>query len=68
MNNLQSSSCSTCAGVAGSHFLVQRQIPGCSGGLDAKPRGQVPAAYLPNEAHAQLYECKSAALWLGQCC
>jgi hypothetical protein len=49
----------------GRQVLVQRQIPGCGGGLDAKPRDQVLTAYLPDEAHAQLHERKPVALWLG---
>ena len=51
--------------VARGQLLVQRQIPGCGGGLDAKPRDQVLTAYLPDEAHAQLHESEPVALWLG---
>ena len=51
--------------VAQCQLLVQSQIPGCGGGLDAKPRYEVPAAYPPNEAHAQLHEREPVALWLG---
>ena len=51
--------------VAGGDFLVQRQVPGRSSGLDTKPRDQVLAAHLPNEAHAQLHEREPVTLWLG---
>ena len=51
--------------VARGQLFVKRQIPGCGGGLDAKPRDQVLTAYLPDEAHAQLHEREPVALWLG---
>lgn len=54
--------------VAACQVPVQRQIPGCSGGLDAEARHQVLAADLADEAHAQLHECEPVALWLGERC
>ena len=41
---------------------------GSGGGLDAKPRDQVLAAYLPDEPHAQFHEREPVALRLGQIC
>lgn len=51
--------------VARGQLLVQRQIPGCSGGLDAKPGDQVLPMDFSYEADAQLHEGEAIALWRG---
>src|SRR5690554_6596214 len=54
--------------VARGEILVDPDVPGCRCRLDAKARHQVLAANLSDEAQAQLNECKSVALGLGQVC
>ena len=48
--------------------LVERQIPGCRCGLDAKPRNQVLPTISPRSAHVKLNEREPVALRLGQFC